>query len=89
MTEVSIIHLSFLDLIASWTWDEIALDIDLSENDDLLVEAGPWIDRFLNRFCHLFRVAVAATVWGWEGPSCWFRSRIISVDSGPSQSITR
>ena len=68
MKKVSILHLSFLDSIAPWT-HESALYIDLSENDDRLVEAGPLVEGILNRFCHLFRAAVAAAVSGCEGPS--------------------
>ena len=55
--DASIAHSSILDMIASWTVD-IALDMYLSGNDYRPVEAGPW----MKRFCHAFRVAVAATV---------------------------
>jgi hypothetical protein len=47
--EVSIIHFSFLDLIASWTV-EIALDMYLSGNDDRLVEVGRWMEGFSKGF---------------------------------------
>jgi hypothetical protein len=46
----------------------------LCGSDDRLVEAGPWMYGFLKGACHLFRVVVAATVSGWEGPRSWFRS---------------
>jgi hypothetical protein len=62
--DVSMAHKSMISRTV-----EIALDIY-----DRPIEASPRREGFSKGLCHAFRVAVASTVSGWEGPSRWFRS---------------